>query len=145
MKSIAKIGQRLISAFLVLVVSTLMFLTSPAMAAGSVTINRDNVESEVLKYDKTVIVLLISDVYSEDDKAKLKSEVEKAYGDTYKIAIGSFEENGNIVPRIPLPLVYPPFPVITAFKNGKQLGGLGINPSNPTGAFEYFNEQIANS
>ncbi len=145
MKSIAKFGRRLISVLLVVVVSTLMFLTSPALAANWVTVNQDNVESEVFDSDKTVIVLLVSDAFPEDVKTKLKSEVEKTYGDKYKLAVGSIEQNGYIYNTIPAPRIYPPFPGIAVVKNGEPLRGTIIIPDDPSRSFELINDIIANS
>ncbi|PHJ62427.1 hypothetical protein VF14_18080 [Nostoc linckia z18] len=145
MKSIAKFGRRLVSVLLVVVVSTLMFLPSPAMAANWVTVNEGNFESELLKSDKTVIVLLVSDAFPEDVKTKLKSEVEKTYGDKYKLAVGSAEENGYIYNTILAPRIYPPFPGITVVKNGRPLQGIYINPNYPSQAFEFINRIIENS
>ncbi|WP_013324448.1 hypothetical protein [Gloeothece verrucosa] len=147
MKSIAKIGRRLISVFLVVFVSTLMFLTSPALAANWITVNPDNIESEVLNSDKTTVVLLVSDIYpdAENVKAKLKSEVEKTYGDKYQLAVGSVEQNGFLYGSVIAPRVYPPFPGITVVKNGYPLRGIFILPDDPSQAFNAINDIIANS
>ncbi|ACK70971.1 hypothetical protein PCC7424_2555 [Gloeothece citriformis PCC 7424] len=147
MKSIAKIGRKLISVFLVVVVSTLMFLTSPALAANWITVNTDNLESEVLNSDKTTVVLLVSNIYpdAENVKAKLKSEVEKTYGDKYQLAVGSVEENGFLYTSILAPRIYPPYPGITVVKNGDPLRGIFIAPTDPSQAFEFINDVIANS
>ncbi|MGI8504680.1 MAG: hypothetical protein ACR2LR_26645 [Hassallia sp.] len=65
MKSIAVIGKRLISVFLVMVVSSLMLLTSPAIAANWVILNRENSQTEVLQSDKPVVVILApKDIYT---------------------------------------------------------------------------------
>ncbi|WP_445633180.1 DUF4174 domain-containing protein [Nostoc sp. DSM 114161] len=145
MKSIAKFGRRLISVLLVVVVSTLMFLPSPAMAANWVTVNPGNLESELLKSDKTVIVLLVSDLFPEDVKTKLKSEVEKTYGDKYKLTVGSIEQNEFIYSTVLAPRIYPPFPGITVVKNGQPLRGIYINLNNPSQAFEFIDDIIADS
>ncbi|MDZ8064730.1 MAG: hypothetical protein RMY64_03685 [Nostoc sp. DedQUE08] len=144
MKTITKIGRRLISVFLVVVVSTLMFLTSPAMAATWVTVNPDNLESQVLVSDKITVVVLVSNKSpdAENVKAKLKLEVEKAYGDKYKLAVGSVEENGFLYRSVIAPPIYPPLPGITVVKDGYPLRGIFINPNDPSGAFNVINDAI---
>ncbi|BAY77249.1 hypothetical protein NIES25_37090 [Nostoc linckia NIES-25] len=79
MKTITKIGRRLISVFLVVVVSTLMFLTSPAMAATWVTVNPDNLESEVLGSDKTTVVLLVSNDFPDAENLKANISSSRIY------------------------------------------------------------------
>ncbi|MBD2194508.1 hypothetical protein H6G08_02560 [Calothrix anomala FACHB-343] len=152
MKNIAKIGRRLISMFLLVLVSSLMFLPSPALAADWVKVNRDNFYSTVLHSDNTVILLMLPSLYTEYDDgmfqeqvANIKSEVEKAYGDKYTLAISSDRENPEIYYSIPAPRIFPPFPVITAFKHGERLFGTFISPDSPTVAIERINDQIANS
>jgi len=145
MNSIAKIGRSLISVFLVVFVSTLMFFTSPAMAANWTTVSQENLESELFNSDKTTVVLLVSDAFPEDAKTKLKSAVENTYGDKYKLALGSIEKNRSLYSQIIVPPVYPPLPGITAVKNGTPLRGVFINASDPSPSFDYINGQLANN
>ncbi|MBD2680620.1 MULTISPECIES: hypothetical protein [Nostoc] len=144
MNSIAKIGRSLISVFLVVLVSTLMFFTSPAMAANWTTVNRENVETELLDSDKTTVVLLVSKAFPEDAKTQLKSAVEKTYGDKYKLAVGSIEENAFIYNNILAPRIYPPLPGITTVINGSVLQGIFIDPNDPSPAFKFVNNQLGN-
>ncbi|MDZ8105779.1 MAG: hypothetical protein RM338_09195 [Nostoc sp. DedQUE12a] len=144
MNSIAKIGRSLISVFLVVFVSTLMFFTSPAIAANWTTVNDENVESELLGSDKTTVVLLVSKQLPEDAKTKLKSAVENTYADKYKLALGSVEENRFIYREIIAPPVYPPLPGITTVINGSLLRGVFIDPNEPSPAFKFVNNQLGN-
>lgn len=103
MKSIVRITQRLVSLFLVLVASSMMFLSSPAIAATSsattlslVNITDENYQTEVIQSSKSkpVIVIVAPKIsYSSEYLEKLKTEAKKFYGDKYKILTGKTEEN----------------------------------------------------
>ena len=144
MKSIARITRRLISLFLVLVVSSIMFLPSPAIAATSswITINSDNLETELLDSSESAIVLLTSQESQVDVLEKLKPQTEKFYGDKYKYVSGTIEENRYLYNNVLVPPIYPPLPGILAFKNGEPLRGIFVNPNDPTPAFEFIKTQL---
>ncbi|MCV3213541.1 hypothetical protein OGM63_08385 [Plectonema radiosum NIES-515] len=127
MKGITGIGKRLISMFLVMVVSSLMLLTSPAIAANSVILNQENAKTEVLQSDKPVVLILVSKYTLEIFKTSLedlKSKAEKVFDDKYKIAIGYWEDGLEISYGIPNLLKFPPATAVTVFKSGerKELG-----------------------
>ncbi|BAZ17790.1 hypothetical protein NIES4071_96700 [Calothrix sp. NIES-4071] len=60
MKDIIELGKRLMSMFLVLVVSSMMYLLYPAVTANSSidvdALNKDNTKTQILKSDKPVKV-----------------------------------------------------------------------------------------
>jgi hypothetical protein len=139
-KGIASIGKRLVSVFLVLVVS-LMLLTSPAVAATITTLNQENFVPEVLQSDKPVAVILVSRVFLEDGQAnleQLQAKAEQFFGSYYKIAVGVVEENGEVYSRTPTPRIFPPPSTVSIYKNGDfpASGAFFINPNEPTQAFE---------
>lgn len=144
MKSIARITRRLMSLFLVLVASSIMFLPSPAIAATSswITVNRDNVETELLESSESAIVLLVSEAFPKSVLEELKPKAEKFYGDKYKYVAGTVEENGFLYSNVLAPPIYPPLPGVLAFKNGQPTRGIFINPNDPTRAFEYVKEHL---
>jgi len=140
-KGIASIGKRLVSVFLILVVS-LMLLTSGAVAATITTVNGENFETEVIKSDKPVVVVLVSNVLLEDGQAnleQLKSKAENFFGSNYKIAVGVIEENRGAYSQTIAPLIFPPPSTVSIYKNGNFAAGRGaffMNPNDPTQAFE---------
>lgn len=147
MKGITRITRRLMSLFLVLVVSSMMFLSSPAVAAtSSVTLlTPDNFETEVENSDKPVIVILASQVYLEENPNYLeetKSKAVKFFGDKYKIVTGKIEENGFVYSNVLAPRIYPPFPGIVGYKNGALTRGIYLTPNDPTQGFEFVKEQL---
>jgi hypothetical protein len=149
-KGIASIGKRLVSVFLVLVVS-LMLLTSPAVAATITTVNQYNFQTEVLQSDKPVAVILVSRVLLEDGQAnleQLKSKAENFFGSNYKIAVGVAEENREADSRTIKPLIFPPPSAVSIYKNGEFVAGRGaffMNPNDPTPAFEYAKSEFESS
>jgi hypothetical protein len=143
MKSIARITRRLMSLFLVLVASSIMFLPSPAIAATSwITINPDNVETELLESSKSAIVLLVSPDLPKSLLEELEQKTEKFYGDGYKYVAGTIEENRSLYSYVIAPPIYPPLPGLLAVKNGEPIRGIFIDGNNPTPAFEYVKEQL---
>lgn len=122
----ALIGKQLITGFLVLVVSSLMFLASPAIAATSSTvptITSENFETEVLKSDKPVVVILVSEIardFYPIPLDKVTSEAQNTFGDGYKIVLGTVEANGRAYGSIPTPLIFPPISTVSIYENGKQ-------------------------
>lgn len=135
MKGIVKITQRLVSLFLVLVASSMIFLSSPAIAAATsslVTVTDENFETEVIESGKSkpVIVILASEdcllYQSENYLVDAKAQAEKFYGDGYQIVVGKTENNNQIlrqtelVPTVP---EFPPPPIILGSKNGKLTSG----------------------
>ena len=148
MKGITRITQRLMLVFLALVAAITMFLSSPAVAAtSSVTLlTPDNFETEVVKSDKPVIVVLASRPTLEGYQTSLenlKSEAEKFFGDKYKVVVGRDEENYyNNELSVPSPRIFPPFPTIVAFKNGQRVAGAFFRPGSSTSAFEYVKGEL---
>lgn len=124
-----------------------MFLPSSAIADTSwITVNRGNVETELLDSNEPAIVFLTSDKYSPDFLEKLKPQIEKFYGDKYKYVTGVVEENGFLYGNVLAPTTYPPLPGLLAVKNGNPLRGFVIDPYNPTPALEYVKYELdANS
>jgi hypothetical protein len=125
MKSIAVMGRRLISTFLMMVASSFLFLTFPAIAATSVvTYTPANFEAEVLKSDKPVIVIPLpinGDLIRDYDipVEEFKAAVQKIGGDKYKIAIGDARYDGKLNLYYPLPLSLPqPIPFLI-FEKGE--------------------------
>ncbi|AFZ28036.1 hypothetical protein Cylst_6064 [Cylindrospermum stagnale PCC 7417] len=141
------IGKKLISGFLALVVSSLMFLASPAIAATSsdvATLTPENFETEVVQSDKPVVVILISDTTREAFEVsldKLKSEAQTTFGDNYKIVLGTVEANPETYYQTPVPRIYPPISTATIYEKGtKVASGFFINPNDPKQAFESIKE-----
>lgn len=140
-KGIASIGKRLVSVFLVLVVS-LMLLTSGAVAATITTVNQGNFETEVIKSDKPVVVVLVSIVRLEDGEAnleQLQAKAENFFGSNYKIAVGVAEKNPEADSQTIKPLIFPPPSTVSIYKNGNFAAGRGaffMNQNDPTQAFE---------
>lgn len=136
------------SLFLVLVASSMMFLSSPAVAATSspTLLTPDNFETEVVKSNKPVITILAdksSLEYQKTSLENLKSEAEKVFGDKYKIVVGTAEENSdNRELFVPIPLIFPPFATIVGFKNGERVLGRGFPADRPTGAFESVKDEL---
>ncbi|GAX43858.1 hypothetical protein NIES4075_48730 [Tolypothrix sp. NIES-4075] len=149
-KGIASIGKRLVSVFLVLVVS-LMLLTSPAVAATITTLNDENFRTEVLESNKPVAVILVSAVFLQDGNATLKqlqAKAEKFFGSNYKIAVGVVEENPYAYSETIVPRVFPPPSTVSIYKNGNFAGGRGaffMNPNDPTQAFERAKSEFESS
>ena len=149
-KGIASIGKRLVSVFLVLVVS-LMLLTSPAVAATITTLNQRNFATEVLQSDKPVVVVLVSNYVLQDGKTnleQLQAKAEKFFGSNYKIAVGVVEENGQAYSKAIVPPVFPPLSTVSIYKNGEFVAGRGaffMNPNDPTGAFERAKSEFESS
>ncbi|MBD0261244.1 MAG: hypothetical protein ICV78_00575 [Tolypothrix sp. Co-bin9] len=149
-KGIASIGKRLVSVFLVLVVS-LMLLTSPAVAATITTLNQENFETEVIKSDKPVVVVLVSRVFVENGEPnleQLQAKAEKFFGSNYKIAVGVVEENGEAYSQTIVPRIFPPPSTVSIYKNGELVAGRGaffMNPNDPTKAFEYAKSEFEDS
>jgi uncharacterized protein YcfL len=148
MKSIAVIGKRLISVFLVMVVS-LMLLTSPAIAATSVILNQQNSQTEVLQSDKPVVVILASKhtlSLSNTSLEDLKSKAEKVFGDKYKVAVGYWEDDLEISNGIPNLRIYPPATAVTLFKSGQREGLAFItNPTQTTQVLEGLKSDFEDS
>jgi hypothetical protein len=140
-KGIASMGKRLVSVFLVLVVS-LMLLTFPAVAATIATLNQGNFETEVIKSNKPVAVILVSNVLLQDGQAnleQLQAKAENFFGSNYKIAVGVIEENGYAYSQTIVPRIFPPPSTVSIYKNGDFVAGRGaffINPNDATQAFE---------
>jgi hypothetical protein len=149
MKGITGIGRRLISVFLVMVVSSLMLLTSPAIAATSVILNRENSQTEVLQSDKPVVLILASKQTLEFFKSSLedlKSKAEKVFDDKYKIAIGYWEDGLEISDTIPNLRIFPPATAVSVFKSGerKELGFI-TNLDQTTQVLEGLKSNFENS
>ncbi|ARV57403.1 hypothetical protein BZZ01_01055 [Nostocales cyanobacterium HT-58-2] len=148
MKNISKIARRLMLVFMAFVASSMMFLSSPAVAAtSSVTLlTPDNFETEVVKSDKPVVVVLASIPTLEGYNTsleKLKSDAENYFGDKYKVVVGKAEENAdNYQLFVPSPLIYPPLSTIIGLKNGQRVTGAVFRPGNSTSAFEYVKGQL---
>ncbi len=149
-KGIASIGKRVVSVFLVLVVS-LMLLTSPAVAATITTLNPGNFETEVIRSDKPVAVILVSRVFLENGEANLEllqAKAQNFFGSDYKIAVGVVEENGYAYSQTPTPRIFPPLSTVSIYKNGNLVAGRGAifpNPNDPTGAFERAKSEFEDS
>ncbi|MFS0518149.1 hypothetical protein ACEYW6_26005 [Nostoc sp. UIC 10607] len=144
MESVNRITQRLMLVVLMLVVSGMMFLSSPAIAATITTVNRDNFEAEVLKSDKPVVVIMAFDPALLNNE--LVSKAEKSFGDKYKIVVGRIEDNGQAYSRVIAPLIYPPFPGAVIYKNGEiPTPGFAVNVNDPTSSFEGIKERFENS
>jgi hypothetical protein len=86
--------------FFVLVASSMMFLSSPAIAATSsvVTVTDENYQIEVIESSKSqpVIVILVGEDVVEDMPTFLEDfrrQVEKLSGDKYKIITGTKQKN----------------------------------------------------
>ncbi|QLE48579.1 hypothetical protein FD724_10945 [Nostoc sp. C057] len=144
MESVNRITRRLMLVVLMLVVSGMMFLSSPAIAATITTVNRENFETEVLKSDKPVVVILANDAASLNNE--LVSKAEKSFGDKYKIVVGKIEENGQAYSGIAGPRIYPPLPGAVIFKNGNiPTPGFVFNVNDPTSSFEDIKETFEDS
>ena len=149
MKGITRITRRLMLMFLALIASSMMFLSPPAVAATSslATLNSSNFETEVVKSDKPVVVILaLEDTLGAYQLSleKLKSEAEKFYGDKYKIVVGKGEENREIFN--PLLRIYPPFPTGSIFKNGEQVvSSFDIFAKKLNDGFAYLKDCFENS
>ena len=135
MKGIVRIAQRLMSLLLVIIASSIMFLSSPAFAATITTLNQENFETEVVNSDKPVVVILgLEQGFNYDGQNRdsvlegLKSKAENFYGNNYKIVVGKAEENQSIYR--PLLLVAPPFPTVSVFEKGELLGSFDITNLN---------------
>ncbi|MBD2605632.1 hypothetical protein H6G81_14115 [Scytonema hofmannii FACHB-248] len=149
MKSIAVIGKRLISVFLVMVVSSLMLFTSPAIAATSVILNRENSQTEVLQSDKPVVLILASKDtlrFFNTSLEDLKSKAENVFGDKYKIAIGYWEDNLEISYGIPNLRIYPTATAVTFFESGQRRNsGFIIGPDQTTQVLEGLKSDFEDS
>lgn len=151
MKSIVRITQRLVSLFLVLIASGMMFLSSPAFAATITTLNQGNFETEVVNSDKPVVVILGLEQgfnYAGQNRDSvlegLKSKAENFYGNYYKIVVGKAEENQSIYR--PLLRVYPPFPTVSVFENGQFVGSFDItNLNDPKDQFAIVKDYAENN
>lgn len=147
---IASIGKRLVSVFLVLVVS-LMLLTSPAVAATITTLNQENFETEVLQSNKPVAVILVSNFFLQDGQANLEqiqAKAENFFGSNYKIAVGVIEQNGYAYSQTIPPRLFPPPSTVSIYKNGKFVAGkfaFFTNPNDPTKAFESAKSEFESS
>ncbi len=149
MKGITRIGRRLISVFLVMVISSLMLLTSPAIAATSVILNRENSQTEVLQSDKPVVAIFVSKEtlkFFRSSLEDLKSKAEKVFDDKYKIAIGYWEDGLEISNTIPNLRIYPPATAVTVFKSGEREGLAFItNPDQTTQVLEGLKSNFEDS
>lgn len=149
-KGIASIGKRLVSVFLVLVVS-LMLLTSGAVAATITTLNQRNFETEVLQSDKPVVVVLVSNFFLQNGQVnleQLQTKAESFFGSNYKIAVGAIEENGEAYSQTIVPRIFPPASTVSIYKNRNFAGGRGaffLNPNDPTQAFERAKSEFESS
>ena len=152
MKSIVRITQRLVSLFLVLIASGMMFLSSPAIAAATssattlslVNITDENYQTEVIQSSKSkpVIVIVAPKFSYSSDIEKLKTEAEKFYGDKYKIVTGKTEENKWVSDNYVSSIVFPPPPTILGFKNSEFVGASLIDSDGITEAFDRIKEQL---
>ena len=151
MKSIVRITQRLVSLFLVLIASGMMFLSSPAIAATSsattlslVNITDENYQTEVIQSSKSkpVIVIVVPKNSYSSDLEKLKTEAEKFYGDKYKIVTGKTEENRWVSDNYVSSIVFPPPPTLLGFKNSEFVGASLIDSDGITEAFDRIKEQL---
>ncbi|GAX43395.1 hypothetical protein NIES4075_44080 [Tolypothrix sp. NIES-4075] len=149
MKSIAVIGKRLISVFLVMLVSSLMFFASPAIAANSVILNRENSQTEVLQSNKPVVLISVSKNTLQSYGSSLedlKSKAEKVFDDKYKIAIGYWEDNLEISYRIPVPRIYPTPTAVTVFQSGEiKDAGFILNPEQTTEVLQGLKSRFEDS
>jgi len=150
MKYVARITRRLMSVFLVLVASSMMFLSFPAVAAtlSSVTLTNENSETEVLKSDKPVIVILSSKYTLEGFEIsleELKSKAENFFGDKYKIAVGNIEDTLEISEKVPpTPRIFPPLSTVSVFKSREVIvSKILYKPKDPTGLFEAIKDSLA--
>ena len=151
MKNIVRITQRLVSLFLVLVASSMMFLSSPAFAATITTLNQENFQTEVVNSDKPVVVILGLEQgfnYAGQNRDSvlegLKSKAENFYGNNYKIVVGKAEENQSIYR--PLLRVYPPFPTVSVFEKGQFVGSFDItNLNDPKDQFAIVKDYAENN
>jgi hypothetical protein len=151
MKSIVGITQRLVSLFLVLVASGMMFLSSPGLAATVTTLNQDNFETEVVNSDKPVVVILALEQgfnYAGQNRdlvlEGLKSKAENFYGNNYKIVVGEAEQNRSIYR--PLLRVYPSFPTVSVFEKGQFVGSFDItNLNDPKDQFAIVKDYAENN
>ena len=151
MKSIVRITQRLVSLFLVLIASGMMFLSSPAIAATSsattlslVNITDENYQTEVIQSSKSkpVIVIVAPKNSYSSDLEKLKTEAENFYGDKYKIVTGKTEENRWVSENYVSSIVFPAPPTILGFKNSEFVGASLIDSDGITEAFDRIKEQL---
>jgi ABC-type phosphate transport system auxiliary subunit len=151
MKSIVRITQRLVSLFLVLIASGMMFLSSPAIAATSsattlslVNITDENYQTEVIQSSKIKPVIVIVAPKNSDSSAieKVKTEAENFYGDKYKIVTGTTEENKWVSDNYVSSIVFPPPPTILGFKNSEFVGASLIDSDGITEAFDRIKEQL---
>ena len=151
MKSLVRITQRLVSLFLVLVASSMMFLSSPAIAATSlattlslVNITDKNYQTEVIQFSKSkpVIVIVAPKNSDSSDIEILKTEAERFYGDKYKIVTGKTEENRWVSDNYVSSIVFPPPPTILGFKNSEFVGASLIDSDGITQAFDRIKEQL---
>lgn len=141
MKSIVKITRRLISLFLVLVASSIMFLPSPAIAASSSwpIVNSNNL-GELLNSTETAIVILVSKRERREVVENLKEGVKKYFGDKYKYVGGPIEENSFLYRNCVVIPPYPNAPALVAVKNGVSIKGFFINPDELSQALIYIQE-----
>ena len=142
MKGITRITRRLISLFLVLVASSMMFLSSPVVAATSslTLLTSDNFATEVAQSNKPVIAILADKTTLDVNNTSLenlKLEAGKVFGDKYKIVVGTLEENYNNPEFfVPAPLVFPPYATLVSFKNGKKVTARAFPTGRAKDAFE---------
>jgi hypothetical protein len=155
MKNTARITQRLVSLFLVFVASSMMFLPSPAIAATSwITLSNSDVdpsklETELLNYSEPTIVFLTPKDTSRDSPdclEKVKSHIEKFYGDKYKYVTGVIEENEFLyrthVPNSLRWIRSTPLPAIVPVKNRHILLGSLVDSTLPARSLEPVLEKV---
>ena len=139
MKSIVRITRRLMSLFLVLVASSIMFLPSPAIAAtSSWTIVNSNNLGELLNSTESAIVLLVSKRERRYFVEELKEGVEKYFGDKYKYVGGAIEENSFLYRNSVGRPAYLNSPALVAVKNGVSIKGIFIDPNDLRNALVYI-------
>lgn len=124
-----------------------MFLASPAIAATSSNVailTPENFETEVVKSDKPVVVILISETTREMLKVsldKVKSEAQTTFGDKYKIVLGTVEANPETYYQTPVPRIYPPISTASIYEKGTKIAsGFFMNPNDPKQEFESIKE-----
>ena len=145
MKSITRILTRLVLVFLMLVASSMMFFSSPAVAATSspTLLTLKNFETEVLASDKPVIAILVPGLFLENQPnylENLKTKAQQFYGDKYKVVTGKIEENPQIIYQVPP--IGVSVPKIAAYEDGYLIGGAILALDDSTPSFEFLKTQL---
>ncbi len=123
----------------------------------SIAVKPDNFETEVLKSDKPVVVILLPIDYGDesdpsDDSiqffdislADFKSEIQKTVGDNYKVALVDRRYEGEFNLFVLVPPIYPPPIPFLVFEKGERSKSGFLMGFSKDAIFQSLKQKLSN-